>query len=434
MRIRLWLRTTGALGTAGALALSTALVTAQESLQEPLPPKSAPAEGAVEVQGRIQVVEAPPGEPRGNVFFIAAEEPEAAGEVVITATANTSEYWIGVECHPLEEALRAQLGLKDDGLIIEQIMPDGPAAKSDLKRFDVLVSVNDKPLRQVADLIGVLQDTKDKELKFKVVRGGKETNLQVTPAKRPAGQGGGEGLRDILIQHLGQHNAELTRQPLRMQFLHPGMVLPPGAPTRAELPDDMSVFVRKDGKKPAEIEVKRGDKSWTTSEDKLAELPEDVRGPVEGWLGRGPGPAFNIKLPDPNDVRMRVRRLETPRPLQEPPVRRADPASPQPAPPEVREGGGPARVVPQPLEPQPSRAARGPVDLNARIEQRLQAMADRMEQMNRDLQELRQQRRTETRPARDRDRDRDRRDRDDRERGDRDLRDRNDDHERDNRS
>ena len=41
-------------------------------------------------------------------------------------------------------------------------------------------------------------------------------------------------------------------------------------------------------KKPATIEIKRGDQNWSTSEDKLEALPEKVRGHVEKMLGRAP--------------------------------------------------------------------------------------------------------------------------------------------------
>lgn len=413
MQYEIWLRRV--LGGTSTLALSAALAVAQEPPRQPVP-----VEPAAEGRARLNV-EFDDAQPRDNLIFVAADDAGVSGSLVVSG-GKLSEYWIGVECHPIDEAVRTQLGLKDEGLIVEQVMPESPATKAEIKRFDILLSVNDKPLRQVPDLIAVLEESKDKELRFKALRGGKETTIQVTPAKRPEGQPGGEGVRDLIIRHLGPQGADVVKQPLRMQFLHPGLVLPPGGPGRHDLPDDVSITVHKQGKKPATVEVKRGDKTWNTTDDKLAELPDDVRGPVERFLGAGQ--LFNIKLPEPGDgPRMRVRRLEPPQPPHE-----GEHAGPQP-----REGGseGPRRVERPRVEARIVQRPEG--DANARIEQRLQAMAERLSEMNRDLQELRQQRRggdngpaRDARPRRDRD-DQDRRERgnlDRRERGDQDVRNR----------
>jgi hypothetical protein len=78
-----------------------------------------------------------------------------------------------------------------------------------------------------------------------------------------------------------------------MRFFHPGMVLPPGPPADVSLPDDMSVTISKHGKEPAKISVRQGDRSWEVAEDKLHELPDEVRLPVERMLG---GPRFDINV------------------------------------------------------------------------------------------------------------------------------------------
>ena len=405
MQYAIWLRRAGALGTAGAIAVTAALAVAQEPPRVPAPP--APER---EERGRLEVREERRGEaPRDRVIFIAEDDGKVnsiklGGELTLRGGGKQSEFWVGVECRPIDEALRSQLGLQEAGLVVDQVLPESPAAKAEVKPQDILLAVNDKPLKRVQDLIAVLEESKDKELKFKALRGGKETTIKVSPAKRPEGQAGGERVRDLVVRHFGPEGADMVRQPLRMQFLHPGLVLPPGAPGRNELPDDVSVTVRKEGKKPATVEVKRGDKNWNTTEDKLTDLPDDVRGPLEGFF-RGAGQVFNIKLPEPGDVRYtRTRQLEEPQPPRgegDLPVRRrgeaGDEAVRRVTPPRVE-----ARIVPRPDG-----------DVNARIEQRLQAMAERLSEMNRDLQELRQQRRgSDNAPDRDaRPRERDRRER-----------------------
>ena len=60
---------------------------------------------------------------------------------------------------------------------------------------------------------------------------------------------------------------------------------------RGEFPKDLSISVHKEGDKPAEIHVKKGDKEWKVTEDKMGELPDDVRPHVHHFFGSlwGPG-------------------------------------------------------------------------------------------------------------------------------------------------
>ncbi len=53
-----------------------------------------------------------------------------------------------------------------------------------------------------------------------------------------------------------------------------------------EFPKDLSVQINKDGGQPAKIHVKRGDKEWDITEEKLTELPGEIRQYVEQMLGK----------------------------------------------------------------------------------------------------------------------------------------------------
>ena len=53
-----------------------------------------------------------------------------------------------------------------------------------------------------------------------------------------------------------------------------------------EFPKDLSVQINKEGGQPAKIHVKRGDKEWDVTEEKLAELPGDIKHHVEELLGK----------------------------------------------------------------------------------------------------------------------------------------------------
>ncbi len=97
--------------------------------------------------------------------------------------------------------------------------------------------------------------------------------------------------------------------PLGMRFFHPGMLLPPGASAEAALPDDLSVTISKRGKTPATIHVERGDMSWDVTEDKLEQLPDDIRVHVERMLGRA---SFAVAIEGPNEGALKRGSAPTP--------------------------------------------------------------------------------------------------------------------------
>jgi hypothetical protein len=104
---------------------------------------------------------------------------------------SLSEFWIGIDGTPPDDALRAQLELPaGQGLVVNQVVDDGPAAKAGLKRFDVLLACLDKPLTEVADLAKIIEEKKDAVLPIKLIRGGRQIIVEVTPQRRPPSQTG----------------------------------------------------------------------------------------------------------------------------------------------------------------------------------------------------------------------------------------------------
>jgi hypothetical protein len=202
----------------------------------------------------------------------------------------------------IEPALRSHLKLEEqEGLLVENVMPESPAHKAGFQVHDILIAADDKTLKEIRHLLELLDERKENEISFAILRAGEKTKIAVTPAKRPKNAAGeqdrmlwpGNGANPALESL----RAELRRsgKPLRMQFLHPGIVLPAG-PSAEKFPEDLHVHIHKHGDKPAEIVVERGEKKWTISEDKLNELPDDIRPHVESLLGRLPMPKFDLEL------------------------------------------------------------------------------------------------------------------------------------------
>jgi hypothetical protein len=213
----------------------------------------------------------------------------------------------------------------------------------------------------------LLEENKDKELSCEILRNGSKMTVTITPEKRPEPTGAvKDRMRwlaadgDKAVEGLRKH-LEKAGAPMRMQIFHPGIMIKGDGPV-AKFPEDLHVHVHKHGNKPAEIVVERGDKKWTLTEDKLGELPEDVRPHIEALLGRVSMPKFDVELD-------------------------AAPIAGAPVPFNI------------PLPP--------PGEFSERIEKRLEEMNRRMEQLREQLDDMRDERR-ENRQERREDREEDR--------------------------
>jgi hypothetical protein len=160
-------------------------------------------------------------------------------------------------------------------------------------------------------------------------------------------------------------------QGIRLAVPQPGVLMPQGAAPFFDvqhppaLPEGTTVVITKSGAQPATVVVQRGEERFEITEDKLAELPEDLRGPVGAMLGHHP-------------YRITVRGVEIPAPVV---------AAPRPTPPQPAH-----RVIVQPFPPQPGQAVLDPLE---QIMERLDALQKAVEA----LQAAQQQSQPNKQPA-----------------------------------
>jgi len=206
------------------------------------------------------------------------------------------EYWLGLMCHPVPATLGTQLSLPEgQGLVVEKVLPETPAAKASVQRHDVLVAVGGKPLHGVIDLIQATDAAEGKAVELELIRGGKRQVFELTPEKRPVeaqpehphalpAPGEWDHVQSWLDRFVpGRVGVEVG--PMRYRFLRPGLILPQDADVRPALPADTRVTITFEADKPAKIVVRRGDEKWTATEENLDTLPEDLRPHVERLLG-----------------------------------------------------------------------------------------------------------------------------------------------------
>lgn len=98
---------------------------------------------------------------------------------------------IGVTINPLNEALAAQLGLEaSKGILVEDVVDGGPAAKAGLQRYDVIVAMNDDEVSSEKGLRNHLAGLEPGEtVTIKVVRKGETMLIPVVVEERPADDG-----------------------------------------------------------------------------------------------------------------------------------------------------------------------------------------------------------------------------------------------------
>jgi hypothetical protein len=245
--------------------------------------------------------------------------------------AEMPKYWIGLlgGAIPADSPLRAHLDLPEgEGLIVANVVPDGPAAKAGLKQHDILLRANDIELHDMQALVDLVasEGSKSGRIKLDFLRRNEHQIVSLVPAERPADaampqsglddggfggfnfQGGDAGqLRDLMKQFGGDFPPQFRN------FGH-GVIVGGG------MPNGVSISIQKQEGQPTQITVKRGEETWTVSGDdpeSLKQLPEDLRPAVERML-HGDGiqfdlPNFEQRLgPAFNDggLRERLERME----------------------------------------------------------------------------------------------------------------------------
>jgi hypothetical protein len=254
----------------------------------PLPADEAPATPA---RVRFNTTEPP-----ATVLFLAEQDETEAGK---------TEYWLGIGLEgEVPDVLKRHLNL-DHGLVVADVAEDSPAAKAEVKKYDILLKAGDEPLKTPKDLIETLQASDGKELTILIFRDGKNATLHVTPAKRPATDERRYSLRTPskfgpeikgLEEALAKLKGKAGEEALNLLFARPGVMSPQLKVLKPnELPKNVSVRITKEGSQPAKIHVKKDDQEWEVTEDKLGDLPEDLRPHVQQFLARPMNLSLDLK-------------------------------------------------------------------------------------------------------------------------------------------
>lgn len=92
--------------------------------------------------------------------------------------------WIGVKMAPVPDALAAHLGR--GGLMVANVVKDSPADAAGLERYDVLVSLDGRPIESMKDLVEAIAAIgTDRSAPLVLIRAGQPQTVNITPVPRP---------------------------------------------------------------------------------------------------------------------------------------------------------------------------------------------------------------------------------------------------------
>lgn len=97
------------------------------------------------------------------------------------------KYRIGVACRTemAEDGSKIEKPEGQEGLVVESVFPDSPAAKAGVKEGDILLKIDEKALVDIDQLMKAVQAAgkDDKELNIAIARGEEKLVLKVKPAE-----------------------------------------------------------------------------------------------------------------------------------------------------------------------------------------------------------------------------------------------------------
>ncbi len=180
--------------TAGVVAALAPVVRAIESPADDAPPPP--------------VVQPPVGEKAAGQ----ADKPELKPDIQPAAAESA---YLGVATSDVPDLLAAHLGLKPgEGIVVQGVMPDGPAAKAGIAKHDVITRLAGQPVASAEDLSAKVREHRPGEVvRLNVIREGKASETDVTLGSRPAEVAGirPEPLGDLNLQGLPKELADRVR-------------------------------------------------------------------------------------------------------------------------------------------------------------------------------------------------------------------------------
>lgn len=108
-----------------------------------------------------------------------------AGKKGSDAAPASERVMIGVACEEAPQLLRKHLKLDKAGLVVLSVTEKSPAAEAKIEPDDVLISLNDRQLQTIEQLMEVVSGLEGQPARLQIIRNGSPMELSVTPRRMP---------------------------------------------------------------------------------------------------------------------------------------------------------------------------------------------------------------------------------------------------------
>jgi len=128
-------------------------------------------------------------------------------------TGKVTRGWLGILIQDVNEDLAKSFGLKESGgALISEVTEGSPAQKSGLLQGDIIVSINETPITDVADLRNrIAMFAPNTELNLRILRDGREKELVVRVGEQPADMASiGKKMSATTLSEMGLTLQDLT--------------------------------------------------------------------------------------------------------------------------------------------------------------------------------------------------------------------------------
>ncbi len=105
------------------------------------------------------------------------------------ASQTVERGYIGLVPRQLSQELAQDLSLRvRSGVMVKQVIPNSPAAKADIRSFDVILEVNGQPIARANRLLQIIARLKPgTDVEVKILRGNRTLSKHVVASQRPHG-------------------------------------------------------------------------------------------------------------------------------------------------------------------------------------------------------------------------------------------------------
>jgi serine protease Do len=139
----------------------------------------------------------------------------------LVAQGKFTRSWLGIDILAYRDDPDIQALIKgiDDGVVVRSVLPEGPAANSELKPSDIIVSVDGKRVTTAQELRGAIRNKKiGQPVTLEVFRKGKTLQVKVTPGEMPLPSVQVVSARKDPGPNSGQPGVGVTVQPLTSEL------------------------------------------------------------------------------------------------------------------------------------------------------------------------------------------------------------------------